>query len=57
MNTQASRDILRDAFERIQQYVTHCVGATTPPHSSPTINETLKSEHITQIASLQKSLQ
>ncbi|VDM93558.1 unnamed protein product, partial [Litomosoides sigmodontis] len=56
MNMQASRDILRDAFDRVQQYITDYLGAT-PPHPSSNVNETLKSEHIAQIANLQKSLQ
>lgn len=56
MNTQASRDILRDAFDRVHQYVADYLGAT-PHRSSPNIHDTLKSEHISQIANLQKSLQ
>uniref|UniRef100_A0A0R3RMR2 Actin interacting protein 3-like C-terminal domain-containing protein n=1 Tax=Elaeophora elaphi TaxID=1147741 RepID=A0A0R3RMR2_9BILA len=56
MNMQASRDILRDAFDRVHQYVADYLG-TTPHHPSPNVNDTLKSEHITQIANLQKSLQ
>lgn len=56
MNTQASRDILRDAFDRVHQYVADYLGAT-PHHASVNANDTLKSEHITQITNLQKSLQ
>lgn len=56
MNTQTSRDILRDAFERVQKYVADHIGAAS--HPPPNYNtEVLKSEHIAQITNLQKSLQ
>uniref|UniRef100_A0A1I7VV54 AIP3 domain-containing protein n=1 Tax=Loa loa TaxID=7209 RepID=A0A1I7VV54_LOALO len=56
MNTQASRDILREAFDRVHQYVADHLGAT-PHHTLAHANDTLKSEHIAEIANLQKSLQ
>ncbi|VDO23786.1 unnamed protein product [Brugia timori] len=56
MNTQASRDILSDAFDRVHQYIADYLGAT-PHRSSAHVNDTLKSEHINQVANLQKSLQ
>ncbi|MCP9258969.1 hypothetical protein DINM_001954 [Dirofilaria immitis] len=56
MNVHESRDILREAFERVHQYVANYLGAT-PYHSSKLANDTIKSEHIIQIANLQKSLQ
>ncbi|VDK87627.1 unnamed protein product [Onchocerca ochengi] len=56
VNTHESRDILREAFDRVHQYIADYLGAT-PHHSAKDANDILKSEHITQIANLQKSLQ
>uniref|UniRef100_A0A915PWP5 Actin interacting protein 3-like C-terminal domain-containing protein n=1 Tax=Setaria digitata TaxID=48799 RepID=A0A915PWP5_9BILA len=55
-NVQASRETLRDAFDRVQQYVTDYVGVR-PKLPSNHVKDTLKSEHISQINNLQKSLQ
>lgn len=56
MNTQNARDVLRDAFERVQKYITEHMGAGPIQPKNDAI-ETLKSEHISQIGNLQKSLQ
>uniref|UniRef100_A0A914BZE6 Actin interacting protein 3-like C-terminal domain-containing protein n=1 Tax=Acrobeloides nanus TaxID=290746 RepID=A0A914BZE6_9BILA len=63
MNVQTSRDIIKEAFDKIQKYVQEHFDGTTP--AQPTIPwknedeslEKLRSEHLSQINALQNSLQ
>lgn len=70
MNVQTGRDIIKEAFEKIQKYVDdHFNGATSLPHQQPAqilpnvwknddeVLEKLRSEHLSQITALQNSLQ
>lgn len=62
MNIQTSRDIIKDAFEKIQGYIQdHFEGTTKQPiptwKNEEEVLEKLRSEHLSQINSLQSSLQ
>uniref|UniRef100_A0A0N5AUP5 AIP3 domain-containing protein n=1 Tax=Syphacia muris TaxID=451379 RepID=A0A0N5AUP5_9BILA len=56
VNVQNGRDILRDAFDQIQKHISKQAGIDAMT-IKPDHIESLKSEHITQITQLQKSLQ
>lgn len=57
VNTQNARDVLRDAFDRIQKYVAEHKGQPFAPSPAKSAVDSLKSEHSEQLSSLQKSLQ
>ncbi|VDK19682.1 unnamed protein product [Anisakis simplex] len=58
VNAQNSRDILRDAFDRIQHHIAdHFGGMATLARDEDSAIEMMKSEHVARITGLQKSLQ
>lgn len=57
MNTQTSRDILREAFDQIHRHVAAYICTTSPHSATVHANEKLKAEHSNQVANLQRSIQ